>query len=498
MFSAKVAAIEFDGDLVRVATLATGGRLPVLLEAQQHLAEYDHESGEGRTEALTAALDKALSGLKHTPAAYVLCLSSAYGVARNLTIPFRGARRVAAAVPFELEPYLAFPLEEMLVDFNVIAEINGETEVLALGMRRAQIEEYRAMLRAAGIEPEAVTLDGVAMTGLWQAAQKNLKGLNAVLHAREQGSCIAITWNNRLAHLRHLPIGAAQLLDQPAQAAREIQITLRAFLAKWRGEGEITALHLTGIEPDALQRQHLEQALRMGLIVDHPLEKVKGAGLLALVPGGGARANAFEAAIGAGLSAGGGGYAIDFLKAERSVEGALRSLVTHTLFSSCLALLVLLGWAFYYYQGTSKNNALLRQIRAEVDAISAEIDTIEQGGLGDVDVQAFTDPTLLDILQDLGARMPGDKVTLVHLRMAQPGAKSGWIVLEGTATNSAAFNEVYASLKSSRFFTVDANPDIRVEGATTSFRVRIFRRDDLGMEEAEPAAGGDTMTTARN
>lgn len=497
MFSAKVTAIEFDGDLVRAATIATGGRLPVLLEAQQALAEYDRESGEGRAEALAAALDRALSGLKHNAAAYVLCLSSAYGVARNLTIPFRGARRVAAAVPFELEPYLAFPLEEMLVDFNVIAEIGGETEVLALGMRRAQIEEYRAILRTAGIEPEAVTLDGVAMTGLWQAAQKNLKGLNAVLHAREHGSCIAITWNNRLAHLRHLPLTASQLLEQPVQAAREIQITLRAFLAKWRGEGELSTLHLTGIEPDALQKQQLEQALRMGLTVERPLEKVKGAGLLALLPGG-ARANAFEAVIGAGLSAGGGGYAIDFLKSERSVEGALRSIVTHTLFSSCLALLVLLGWAFYYYQGTSKNNALLRQLRAEVDRISEEIDAIEQGGLGDVDVQAFTDPTLLDILQDLGARMPGDKVTLVHLRMAQPGAKSGWIVLEGTAANSAAFNEVYASLKSSRFFTVDANPDIRVEGATTSFRVRIFRRDDLGMEEAPPAESGDAMTTAKN
>jgi len=152
--STKVAAIEFDGDTVRIVVVKVGGRLPVLLELYEATAAYD--APEQRFEALVNAVDAAVGQLRSHPAAFVLCASTTYSVVRTLRVGLKGRRRVAAAVPFELEPYLAFPIDDLLVDFTVVAERGGETEVLAVGSRRELLDEQLAILEAAGVEAEAV------------------------------------------------------------------------------------------------------------------------------------------------------------------------------------------------------------------------------------------------------------------------------------------------------------------------------------------------------
>ena len=152
---AKIAAIEFVGDEVRVAVVKTGGARPVVLELASSRAEYSE--AEEYSEAMVNAVDDALNQLSVRPAAYVLCANSMYSVVRVLTIPFKGRRRVMSAAPFELEPYLAFPIEDLLLDYDIVTEIDGETDVLTLGMRREHLESYLAILAEAGVEVEAVS-----------------------------------------------------------------------------------------------------------------------------------------------------------------------------------------------------------------------------------------------------------------------------------------------------------------------------------------------------
>ncbi len=553
LLSAKIAAIEFAGDEVRVALVKTNGRRANVLELSACRAEY--ATPEERFDALVLAADIALDQLKQRPAVYVLCTSSRYGIVRTITIPFRGKRRVAAAVQFELEPYLAFPIEELLVDFNVVAEVDGETEVLAMGMRRQQLEEQVAVLSAAGVEVEAVNLDAVAMTGLWHSRQKKLKGLTAVLHVRNDSACLAVLYNSTLAYFRRLDMPAGQPGAAPAAVAREVQNSIRAFLANWRAEGEIAELYVTGLDFEPGVREEFETALRLPVHETLVLESLKGgaralaravyttttgtqppaasdapaatetpleqARALAaevgetpeaeaeatpdfspddgetaapeiaaedmgpLQPAMTAEHNYWEAAIGTALAGAGGAFSLDFKRAERDWQSALRGVVTHLMFSSCLALLVLLGWAFYYHQGTARNEREAVAVQQEIDALQEEIMAMAEQGLGsDVDVTPYKDPTLLDLMRELSRVMPGDKVHISRIRIMPPEARGPWIRIEGTVENSEVFYQAFEQLKASPLMQVDEQHDLRQQGELITFSVRAFRPE----EEPDEAA----------
>lgn len=478
IFGTKVAALEFAGDEVRLAVVKTGGKLPTVLEL--HAAQAVYETPEGRFDAMVGAVDEVLGRLQSRPAICVLCMSSAFAIVRGLTIPFRGARRVASAVRFELEPYLAFPIEELLVDFITTQEVSGETDVLAVGVRRMHLDEQLDILDAAGVEAASVSLDALGLTGLWQAHARGMKGLNAVLHVRAGSASLAVTMNKTLAYFRHLSLTPQQLDEQPAAAAREVQNTLRAFLSKWRGEAEIASLHVTGYQFGAAARAMFTEALRLPVDEEVLIEKLPGGAAAVAQEGSESLFNRWEGLVGAAAAAAGKGYALDFQKERRDWSGAARGVVPHLMFSCCLALIVLVGAAFYFHYGAVRNQDLAAQYQAEIDSLYEDIQALSEQGIGeDITLELFQEPPLLDVLAEIGAKMPDGKVTITDLKMAPIGARGGWISIAGTADNAAVFNEVFNELKNSTLFAVAEDPDIRLEGDVTEFRVKAYRPEEL-------------------
>ncbi len=474
---ATIGAIEFIGDEVRVAVVRTGGRLPRVLELQARKAVY--EAAEDRFGALVQALDAALDALRAHPATYVLCVPCTLTLVRALTIPFKGQNRVEKAVPFEIEPHLAFPLEELLLDFNVVAEVDGTTEVLAVGARRKHLEEQLAILEAAGVEPELAGVDVAGMTALWLATQKAGKGLRAVLHVREGSSVLAVTHNNALAFFRHLYFGAEQLLGNPGAAAREVQNTLRSFLAKWRCGGAIAQLAITGLDMRTDEMEQFEETLDMPVIALSLIKQLKGADKALDAVSCSGDANRWEAAVGVGYSAGGGGLSLNLMKDAQQIHGAVRGVVAHLMFSACLALLFLLGLAWYYHEGRLRNEAVIEQMRGEIDLLEEEILAMEAEGLGeDVEFEVFSEPTILDLLTEIAERMPDSKVTISEIRVAQPGARGGWVDIAGSTSNAADFNAAFEELKKSSMFKLADDTNIRMQGERTTFKVRAFRPEE--------------------
>ena len=485
LFSAKIGAIEFVENEVRVAVVKTGGRKPVLLEVQSRTAAYLEP--EERVPALAQALGEAVDALKNPPAVFILCASGLFSVVRAITIPIRGRKRVLAAA--QLEPHLAFPIEELLLDFNLVAEVDGETEVLAVGVRRNHLEEQMAVLAAAGIEVDAVNLDAVAMTGLWQAGRKAQKGLQAVLHVRSHCSSLVVLFNGTIAYFRNMPQGATALEEQPAQVAREVQNTLRAFLAKWRGGGEITALEVTGLEMTPALSDALTEILRLPVTSQTMLARIQGGAKVltqdefALAP------NTWEAAIGAAFAGAGGVLALNFDRSERSTASKLRAIAPHLVYSSALALAALLLWGGYYYLGASQYRAQAAVIQKEIDGLNTEIEALSKKGLTqDINTDIFRDPLALEVLADISQRMPGDKVNVLEVELAPPGARSGWLTIAGTASSAENVNAAMEELAKSTLYKVDPNPKLSSEGDQITFTVRAFRLED---EEEETTDGNE-------
>lgn len=75
---------------------------------------------------------------------------------RTLHLPFRDNRKVAQTVPFELESNVPFGLDEVIVDYQVLARDASGTTVLAALAPKREVERHLEMLQAAGVDPKIV------------------------------------------------------------------------------------------------------------------------------------------------------------------------------------------------------------------------------------------------------------------------------------------------------------------------------------------------------
>jgi len=199
--------------------------------------------------------------------------------------------------------------------------------------------------------------------------------------------------------------------------------------------------------------------------------------------------------LGVASSAAGDPYTFDFAQTTQTWQSSAPAVIKHVLFSACLALLMLLGMAFYFHQGTIRNNAETSTLQAKADALEQEILALGEKGLGsDVDARVFSDPTLLTILDEISKKMPGDKVNITEVKISPPEAKSWWMRIQGTVADAGVFNEVFNAMKGSQLFTVQDEPDLSLQGELTTFAVKMFRPDEAAAEG--DAAGNETGALA--
>ncbi|MCC6144498.1 MAG: hypothetical protein IT368_11890, partial [Candidatus Hydrogenedentes bacterium] len=193
-----------------------------------------------------------------------------------------------------------------------------------------------------------------------------------------------------------------------------------------------------------------------------------------LQAGPGREFNVWEASIGVAMGAAAGNHAFDFGRENAEWAGALRGVVTHLMFSSCLALLVLVAWAFYYYQGSTRNEVAAAKIQAEVDALTDEVMKLQEQGLA-VDMEMFSDPTMLDVMLELSGSLAGESVTITNIQVARSGAERGWVTISGEATDPTAFNEAFAKLQQSKMFRFEGDPEKRMQDNKLMFEITAFR-----------------------
>jgi general secretion pathway protein L len=112
---------------------------------------------------IKAALETLCSEIDTDGCDCVVSISADHFSYRILQIPFKDSKKIKMVLPFELEPTVPYPVDDIIIDFIDLGSAghNDHTDVIAVAVPKSELIPYLGALSASKIDPEMVTLSGL-------------------------------------------------------------------------------------------------------------------------------------------------------------------------------------------------------------------------------------------------------------------------------------------------------------------------------------------------
>ena len=468
-----VTTIEIREDVVRLATVRKKGKYLELLQGIETPVITGDAEVPDKDEPVLNALEEAFKQLKYKPTCFALSVPCSVSIVRSLTVPFRGIKKVVSALRFELEPHIPFPIEELMLDFAVVNETKKDTEVLAMGVRKQHIQNYIQYLREFSAEPETAVINSLGLVYLWKQASKDTKKLKSALLVHKDFSTLAVLYEGKLVFIRHLVLGIQNYYENPEIFAREVQNSLRAFLARWKGNEGIEKLEIGGLSLSDEELGVFSRLVRMDVEIISLSQFLQFPNAMKTEPA--ETLSCWYPLLGiAGITLD-PYFSFNLLKENQTLSSYLSSLSRHLIFTNCLILTGLVCGAFFLQQLTLNNLVYSNLYKAKANELTQEIERVNQErGLDEnIDLSPFFDPPLLEILNTIAEKLPSDKVNITEIKLSSPDVQSWWIRIQGTTSDSAFITQAISELKKVSYFNIVDEPELSAQGNQTSFAIRI-------------------------
>ncbi len=132
---------------------------------------------------------------------------------RTFTLPFTDRKKIARVVPFEVEGYIPFAVEDVVISYHIIDQEEGKTRLLALAVKKDVIRESLETLATARVSPRIVDIDFMALFNLSQGGLTGADGCYAIIDIGETRTSICIVDGQRLGFGRSIPIAGRAISE---------------------------------------------------------------------------------------------------------------------------------------------------------------------------------------------------------------------------------------------------------------------------------------------
>jgi len=439
-------AIDIGGTVVRAVEVEKrGAEARLLKRGTASLSPGCWDDLAGAREPLAQAIRSALSAGGIATTEVVAALPRRLVTLKYARLPHATPEQIRGMVQFEAQQYIPFPLEEVVLDHQIVSDETDEmTTVMIVAARRAVVEDLLAVFDRAGLEVTRLTVSALALA---EHAQNG--GVPVGLLDVELGEMdLAVVSAGRLLFTRAAALpGTASGLEA---LAGEVARSLTAYQNEYRAQ-PVSRLLVAG-PTEELTR--IEETLAD--LLEVPVSRMNGR----LLPSADPDALGYATALGLALAADGQGISrVNLIPASRQERKVAARRRAHTL-AAAIALVVVALFAVVWVrqslaaqraervQAVRENGKLEavqaahKRVKAERERVAKTYETVAAG--------LARDRAAVDVLKALSDAMPKNRDLYLTQFTFERG---GTITIHGNARTEVAATDLVLALQASDAFS---------------------------------------------
>ena len=233
--SRKVLGIDIRNTSV-AAVLVESGLREKRITAHAHRPISGAEDFQG---GLQAALQSLAEEIDPAGCDCMVAISADHFSYRNLRIPFKNARKIQLVLPFELEPILPYPADELVIDFIQLSAAGqgDQSDIFAVALPRQRLDPFIEVLSGIDVDPEIITVGGLP-AALCLAAEADPGEDRLAIEIGEHSSALFVIAGGQVKLIRSFANPAEAGADRIKVLGSMIRHTLAAY-----GENADTEFH---------------------------------------------------------------------------------------------------------------------------------------------------------------------------------------------------------------------------------------------------------------
>lgn len=152
---------------------------------------------------------------------------------RLLTFPFNKSSRISQAVQFELESFIPFGIDDVVVDYSIVWQAKESSRVIVVYIQKKDLVRELTMLDTVGVDPRVICVEGVDLVTMMNIGIVPPDRAYALIDVGHEKTVITICNERKISYLRAVSFGGksvtnaiAARLSVPYEEAEKMKIDM--------------------------------------------------------------------------------------------------------------------------------------------------------------------------------------------------------------------------------------------------------------------------------
>lgn len=207
----RIIGIDIGSYSVKTAVIERGFKTFSFIEFYERPIQYNEMLSPDESAAI--AIQGLIDDYNLTWDTACVGFSSQRVTSRLITFPFTSLKKIDQAINFEIESYIPFDVENLILDYTTVWESKNLSRVMAIYTQKSELAKQLSMLESISVDPRYVCVEGVDLINLVNMGMVPPEGAYAIIDMGHKKSTITICHGRRLGYMRAVSLAGHSITE---------------------------------------------------------------------------------------------------------------------------------------------------------------------------------------------------------------------------------------------------------------------------------------------